>query len=158
MHTFEQIIDEMPHLLEDLNSKPMFKKGDIITRKDLVPQKGIYVLFENNRPMYVGRSDNIRQRLGGHCNQGSDRFSATFAFRLAIREYEGRYGKSTKGIRRQDLESNQDFQIIFKESKFRVSQMGIKIVEIADPLIQTIFEVYAAMNLGTLEFNSFDNH
>jgi hypothetical protein len=36
--------------------------------------------------------------------------------------------------------------------------MGIKAIEIDDPLTQTIFEVYAAVKLGTLEFNSFENH
>lgn len=158
MNTFEQIIDEMPLLLEELSNKPMFKKDEIGRGQVFVPKKGIYVLFENSKPIYVGRSNNIKQRLSGHGNQGSDRFSATFAFRLAIEEYERKYRKSTKGIRRQDLENDQDFTIIFKEAKAKVAEMGIKAVEINEPITQTIFEVYAAMKLGTLEFNSFENH
>lgn len=155
MNTFERIIEEMPVLLEQLNSKPMLKKGD---DQSCLPGKGIYVLFDNDKPTYVGRSNNVKQRLKGHCSQSSDRFSATFAFRLAIKEYEQKFGKSTKGILRQNLEKNPDFKILFTDAKAKVSEMGIKSIGIDDQIKQTIFEVYAAMKLGTLEFNSFDNH
>ena len=136
----------------------MFKKDEISIGQFFVPQKGIYVLFENSKPIYVGRSNNIKQRLSGHCSQGSDRFSATFAFRLAIKAYERKFRKSTKGILRKDLETDQDFTIMFKDAKTRVAEMGVKAIDIDDPITQAIFEVYAAMKLGTLEFNSFDNH
>ena len=158
MNSFEKIIKEMPLLLEELNSKPMLKKGDIYRDQSCIPKKGIYALFENSIPIYVGRSNNIKQRLRGHCNQGSDRFSATFAFRLAIKEYEKKYRKSTKGILRKVLEDDRDFKIMFLDAKARVSEMGIKAIDIDDQITQTIFEVYVAIKLGTLEFNSFDNH
>jgi len=158
MNTFEKIIEKIPLLLEELNSKSMLKKGDIYGDQFCIPKKGIYVLFENSKPIYVGRSNNIKQRLRGHCNQGSDRFSATFAFRLAIKAYEKKYRKSTRGILRKDLENDRDFKSIFLDAKARVSEMGIKAIDINDQITQTIFEVYAAMKLGTLEFNSFDNH
>lgn len=158
MTSFEQIIAEMPLLLRKLNDQPMLKKDEIRMGQALVPQKGIYVLFEHNKPIYVGRSNNIRQRMSGHSNQSSDRYSATFAFRLAIKEYERKYMKSTKGIRRQNLEKDPEFVVEFIEAKFRVAEMGIKAIEIDDQITQTIFEVYASMKLGTLEFNSFDNH
>ena len=35
--------------------------------------------------------------------------------------------------------------------------MKVRVVEIEDPIDQTIFEVYAHMELGT-KFNSFENH
>ncbi len=158
MNTFEQIVGEMLLLLQELNNQPILKKDEIRIGHANVPQKGIYALFENNKPIYVGRSNNIKQRLYGHSNQGSDRYSATFAFRLAIKEYESKYKKSTKGIRRQDLEKDQEFAVEFNEAKSRVAGMGIKAINIDDQISQTIFEVYAAMKLGTLEFNSFDNH
>jgi len=158
MNTFETTVEKMPRLLGELNSKPMIKQGDIYRDQSCIPEKGIYVLFENSIPTYVGRSNNIKKRLRGHCNRGSDRFSATFAFRIAIKEYEKKYQKSTKGILRKDLENDKDFKRIFLDAKARVSEMGIKAVEIDDQITQTIFEVYASMKLGTLEFNSFDNH
>jgi hypothetical protein len=133
--------------------KDEIKMGHVI-----IPQKGIYVLYENYKPVYVGRSNNIKKRLSGHSNQGSDRYSATFAFRLAIKEYERIYVKSTKGIRRQVLEKDQEFAVEFTKAKSRVAGMGIKAIRIDDQISQTIFEVYAAVKLDTLEFNSFDNH
>jgi hypothetical protein len=158
MDTFEQINDKMHLLLTELSNKPMYKRGEIGVGRAVIPQKGIYVLFENGKPIYVGRSNNIKQRLSGHGSQSSDRFSATFAFRLAIKEFEKKYPKSTKGILRQDLENDQNFAVIFKKAKARVAEMGIRAIEIDDQITQTIFEVYASMKLGTLEFNSFDNH
>jgi GIY-YIG catalytic domain len=158
MITFEQIIAQMPVLLEKLNKQPIFKKDEITMQTTSIPIKGIYVLFDDGKPIYVGRSNKIKQRLNQHANQGSDRYSATFAFRLAIKDYENKYSKSTKGIPRIDLEKHPDFKVIFSEARAKVSKMGIKAVEIDDPLVQTIFEVYAAMKLGTLEFNSFENH
>ena len=49
------------------------------------------------------------------------------------------------------------FSLRFSEAKERVRNMTIRIVEIRDPIEQTIFEVYAHMKLGT-PFNSFENH
>jgi hypothetical protein len=158
MNAFDRIIEKMPLLYEELNNKPIFKKNEISIGRVSIPQNGIYVLFDDGKPIYVGRSNNIRQRLSGHSNQGSDRYSATFAFRMAIKEYERKYSKSAKKFRRQDLENDEDFKIIFRGAKDKVSKMGIKAIEIDDPLTQTIFEVYAAVKLGTLEFNSFENH
>ena len=65
---------------------------------------------------------------------------------------------SVRHNQRQDLEDDPDFAIMFKEAKARVKEMGIKVVAIDDQITQTLFEVYAAMTLGTLEFNSFANH
>ena len=158
MNTFEKIIEKIPLLLEELNNKSMLKKGDTYINQSCIPKKGIYVLFENSKPIYVGRSNNIKQRLRDHSNPGSDHYSATFAFRLAAREYEKKYCKSTKGILRKDLKNDRYFNILFLDAKARVSEMGIKTINIDDQITQTIFEVYAAMKLGTLEFNSFDNH
>ena len=36
--------------------------------------------------------------------------------------------------------------------------MEVRCVEITDPQLRTVFEVYAAMALGTLEYNSFETH
>jgi hypothetical protein len=154
---FQQIINEMPILLEKLNRQPRCTKGEIGLGRVSCPKKGIYVLFEKNKAIYVGRSNNVKRRLTDHCSLSSTHFSATFAFRLAIKEYKNKYGEIKKGTRK-DLVKNSHFARLFIESKNRVSKMGIKTVEINNPITQTIFEVYAVMNFGTHEFNSFENH
>jgi hypothetical protein len=35
--------------------------------------------------------------------------------------------------------------------------MNVRVIEINDPIIQTIFEVYVSMELNT-EYNDFDTH
>lgn len=157
MSTLERFVDHMPILLKELNDQPVLKRPQISAGKVSIPRRGIYALFENGRPIYVGRSNNIKRRLSGHSNQGSDRSISTFAFKLAIKEFESRYHQTTVGIKRQDLKTNSDFAAVFAEAKTRVSEMGIKAVGVDDPVAQTVFEVYAAVRLGTLEFNSFDD-
>ena len=36
--------------------------------------------------------------------------------------------------------------------------MSVRVVEVDNPIIQTLFEVYASMELETEEYNSFENH
>jgi len=36
--------------------------------------------------------------------------------------------------------------------------MSVRAVKVDDPIIQTIFEVYASMELMTQEYNNFYNH
>src|SRR5262245_14949959 len=49
----------------------------------LMPKRGIYLFSEGAMHLYVGRSNNIRNRIGLHCRAGSQQNQATFAFRMA---------------------------------------------------------------------------
>ena len=60
-------------------------------------------------------------------------------------------------IRRKTLQEIPAFILRFSKAKKRVRNMTIRVVEIRDPIEQTIFEVYVHMKLGT-PFNSFENH
>jgi hypothetical protein len=60
-------------------------------------------------------------------------------------------------VTRNALESDSTFSDIFLEQKERVSGMKVRVIEINDPIIQTIFEVYVSMELNT-EYNDFDTH
>ena len=51
--------------------------------------KGIYLISEGNLHSYVGRSNDIKERIGRHCGAGATHHQAVFAFRLA-REATGR--------------------------------------------------------------------
>ncbi len=86
---------------------------------------------------------------------GGDRYSATFAFRLAKEDAEGE-GLDIK--RPGDvLEADNDFRPFFQDSKKRVSEMNVQYVAVADAIEQTLLEVYAAESLGT-PYNSFETH
>ena len=62
---------------------------------------------------------------------------------------------------RNDLQQADDFKPLYDEAKARVRRMEFRVVEIADPIEQTVFEVYAALRLPTIRphgYNDFQNH
>lgn len=76
---FKATIDKMPSLLDQLQRQP-FLKRDTLTS---VPKQGIYVFYEERKPIYVGRSKRMRERIQEHGRPSSGHNSAPFAFNLA---------------------------------------------------------------------------
>lgn len=113
---------------------------------------GIYVFYEQTRPMYVGRSDNLKQRLLDHGLFSGGSGTATFAFNLAKEVL-----LEDNQMTRQELMRDEWFRVEFEASADRVKRMDVRAVEITDAIEQTIFEVYAAVTLGT-PYNNFNNH
>jgi hypothetical protein len=152
MKTWEQLIQQMPILFEDFISQPLRLPGN----KGILPKMGIYVFYEDGKPIYTGRTRNIHRRLGEHCRPSSGHTSATFAFLIAKGEAE-KLGINTK-LTRNDLVLNPEFNELYLKAKQRVSKMSVRVIEITDPIAQTVFEVYASLALGTSEYNDFDTH
>jgi len=148
---FEEIVNQIPDLMQQLIDSPMRQRNSLGD----IPNKGIYVFYENNKPVYVGRTNRMKERIQEHGRKSSYNNSATFAFILA-KEIANEQGFDIN-IKRKALESNSAFRNIFLEQKERVSRMNVRVVEINDPIIQTIFEVYVSMELDT-KYNNFDNH
>ena len=148
---FDEMIDQLPLLLNQLVKSPS-KNRDTL---GVLPQKGIYVFYENECPIYVGRSNRIKERLLEHSRPSSTHTSATFAFNLAKKAaIEKEIDVNNKA--RVHLENDSVFSSLYFEAKERVSRMSIKVIQIDDPIIQTIFEVYVSVKLDTL--NDFDTH
>jgi hypothetical protein len=147
---FQKIIDTFPTLMDRLNNSPFITKNEFSN----VPKKGIYVFYENNLPIYVGRTNRMRNRLKEHCQQSSGHESATFAFNLAKEKAKDTLINLSQ--RRKDLQKDPLFSRIYTEEKERVSIMKIKVIEIEDPIVQTLFEVYAHLELKTK--NDFKTH
>jgi len=149
---FRKYIDQLPCLLEDLGQQELRSRnnsGDI-------PKKGIYVFFEHGNPIYVGRSNYIKERIQQHGRPSSGHNSAPFAFNLA------KGAAKRKGIdvnkNRNELEEDPAFLDLFKKAKERVSLMSVQVIEIDDPILQTLFEVYASIALNTTKYNYFETH
>ena len=155
--TWEDVVGEMPRLLQDLESGEMRQRIPL----GKVPQKGIYVFYENDRPIYVGRTNRMRLRILEHGRASSTHNSASFAFLLAVEQAEKK-GMDCKNRNRNELEQDPKFAPLFTAAKERVRRMGIRVVAIDDAVEQTLFEVYAAMSLGTMRqqggYNDFENH
>ncbi len=122
-----------------------------------MPVSGIYLLSEGDRHLYVGRSRNIRGRLGRHSRPRATHRMAAFAFRLA-REATGHLRPSYRSEgSRSALMTEVAFQTAFLEAKDRIRRMQVRFVEERDPVRQTILEVYVAVTLQT-PYNDFDTH
>jgi predicted GIY-YIG superfamily endonuclease len=148
---FLEIINTFPARIERINNSPFVTKDDF---KHL-PKKGIYVFYENGKPIYVGRSKNLRQRFRQHRHQSSGHNSATFAFMIARLDAE-KEGVNIKRTR-EELQNDPVFSPIFSKTKTRVSEMQIQVLPMDDPIEQTLFEVYAALELNT-EYNNWETH
>jgi predicted GIY-YIG superfamily endonuclease len=125
-----------------------------------IPKRGIYVFYEKGRPIYVGRSRNLKQRFRQHKQQSSDHHSATFAFMIALQDAEKagiEMKKDGKKMTRDVLQKDPAFRKIFSDAKRRVAGMQVQVISIDDPIEQTLFEVYAALELNT-EYNHWDTH
>ena len=149
---FKVLIDKLPVLFETLANAGLKPWNNLGT----LPQTGIYVFYENGRPIYVGRSNRMKDRIKEHGRPSSTHNSAPFAFNLAKKVAKGKEVDVSR--RRCELEKDPIFSGLFLEAKERVSRMSVKVIEVDNPIIQTLLEVYAALSLRTTEYNDFDTH
>ncbi len=151
---FGKLVDKMPTNLKLLLEQPPITIDKIgITR---IPQKGIYVFFEDNKPIYVGHSNRLKERLKEHSSNSSDHYSATLAFRIA-KKNAPTIQIDMKRQTNQQLMKNRDFVNKFKAAKERITRVKIRYIPIEDQIEQAIFEIYAHLELDT-ELNDFDTH
>ena len=149
---FNQVIANMQPLLDEMLATAPLSRDHLRN----IPERGIYVFYEREQPIYVGRSNRLRQRLLEHGRPSSRHNSATFAFNLAM-EAATEGGNTIPDATRTEIENIPRFSSLYSQAKGRVAAMKIRVVEITDPIEQTIFEVYAALALDTT-YNDFDTH
>ena len=149
---FSSLVRQLPELLERLSKSPLRPWDNLGS----LPLKGVYVFHEGGKPIYVGRTDNMKRRLQQHGRPSSTHNSAPFAFNIAKSEAAGK-GISTN-MTRSELENDPRFDALFRRAKQRVSKMNVRVIDIDDPIMQSLFEVYASIALETREYNYFDTH
>ena len=144
---FWEAVEKMKPLMDELRGSEERNWGDYIS----APRNGVYVLYEKGNPIYVGRSNNMRNRLREHGAASSDRNSATFALKLlreALNEPKGRA---------EDIE--RDHREEYRQQRERVRAMTFRAVAIPGQLEQHLFETYAIIEMGTApRFNDFETH
>jgi len=151
---FNDIIEQMPILFERLQQAQAVERVNV--REQFPFKGGIYVLYENSNPMYVGRTKRqIAKRVLIHGRACSKHNAASFAFLLA-KEQAKRKGINLLRTRK-ELQSDGQFNAIFSKQKERISKMTVKAVQISDPETQAIFEIYASKMLQT-KYNDFNTH
>ena len=148
---FSEYIQRMPILLNELKGKPLLNRNEL---KD-IPKSGIYVFYREGRPLYVGRSNRLKERIQEHGRPSSDHYSATLAFNIAKEKVN--YKSEHRLATRNDLEKAPGFEKAFFLARRQVAEMQIKVVEIEDQITQALFEFYAAVTLNT-QYNDFGTH
>ena len=150
---FASCIEQLPELLDRLWAAPAVPRRN----HDRVPTApGVYLFSEQGKPMYVGQTRNLYRRLAEHTRPSSRCNQASFAFLLALSEGEARGGKVVGT--RDEVAVHPDFEPAFVEAKARVAAMEVRFLQLAEPKLRTLFEVFAAMVLGTEKFNDFETH
>lgn len=154
MSNFERITAQMKPLLRALQDAPA-RHGRTLRE---LPKKGVYVFYEGNMPMYVGRvgrssKQTMVNRIRQHTNPSSGHNQAVFAFKLLQEALDVSTGH---GARFSRAELAQKYDSKFREQKERVRNMDVRAVEIVDSPTQAIFEIYAVLALRTMKYNSFD--
>jgi hypothetical protein len=129
-----------------------------VTLPTKMPRKGVYLLSEGDKHLYVGRSNDIKKRIGRHSRPGATHRMAAFAFRFA-REATGNMKatyKKGEGSRAALMEDSK-FVTAFDSAKARIRKMNLRFVEETDSVRQALLEIYVAVVLET-PYNDFDNH
>ena len=145
----DEVLRDMPRLLKELEDSDLLYQqrgprnfwlsSDKAGRnRPEIPQKGIYVFYENERPAYVGRSNRrrLQKRIGEHSLPKGPRGTSSWAFKRA-KEAAGsnpafaEIFKSTTGKDRQ-LEADPDFATMFASERKKIGQMRVRVVGIPD--------------------------
>ena len=159
--TWADVNMRLPHLMNELKKcqlSPRDSKGRL--PPDIPEKPGIYVFYKDKKPLYVGRSRHLRSRIMQHSRPRSGNTSATFAFLMALEEAEQKHIDCTNRTRAV-LQEAPDFKPIYDAAKAKVRQMAVKVIEITDPIEQSVFEIYAALRLPTIRpygYNDFETH
>ena len=156
---FNTIFDEFDNLcLKLLKMNPVGRRYKTSPEKK---KSGIYLFSENGKPVYVGRSRNIRNRYNGHIS--SSPYSASFAFLLArvktgMNEASYISGPKTSGPKtRKELMEDCKFKEAFNKARQQIREMEFRYVEESNSIRQALLEIYCAVKLNT-EYNKFETH
>jgi len=152
---FEALVSLLPGKLAELESFPPhpLKEG----LQDIPTGRGIYVFYDKGKPVYVGRTRKLRQRLSQHILPSSSHLAAALAFRMARRDMEKVNGGNTLSGSREDLLRDPKFKRSFDRAKNRIRGMPLRFVEVDEPNFQYLLEMYVALALKA-EFNKFETH
>lgn len=150
---FERLLDQLePNLSLLIKTAPLTPEQI----KNSKNRAGVYVFYERNTPVYVGRTKNLKRRFLSHHNTKNPNMGS-FVFLMACETYGRKTASYKKEGSRKGLRKDSEFMSHFLDANSRLKKMTIKFVDIPDPRMQHIFEIYAAMCLET-PYNSFNTH
>ena len=148
---FQARCDTLPTYFAELMQCPPLP---LTPRPKLIKGPAVYAFFEGEKCVYVGRTRNLQNRIRGHLS--NSHYSATFAFKEA-RAKLGIPRTYRKGEGRAFQFIQPNFQTEFQAQRQRLEAATLRFLSIGDKIDQYLFELYAAMELGT-PLIEFDTH
>ena len=142
---FQPYVEELDSKLQQLLS---MKPAKLVTLPKRMPQMGIYLFSEGDKHLYVGRTRQLKRRIREQANINKI-VGASLAFRLAREETGYVTPTYRKKGSRNDLLSKPEFREALANAQERIRNMDVRYVEEADPIRQTLLEVYVAVVLDT---------
>lgn len=146
---FREYVEQLPDFLHRLTSSTPLDRLELHN----IPKQGVYVFYEGSRAVYAGRSDNLKPYLMTQGLPSSNHFTAPIAFGIAKKEAIAagyHFSKATAAI--QYLK----FKPYFDRAKARVAEMRIRVVEVRNPIAQSLLVIYTSLELQT--DNEFETH
>ena len=116
---------------------------------------GIYLFSDGERYRYVGQTRDLSKRLAQHTQPSGTHYGATLAFLIA-KEQPALAGANVRQ-RRRALQSDTAFVSHFVAAKAQVAGWDIQFIQVDDPNVQTVFEVFVHLVLHT-DLNTFETH
>lgn len=148
----DELMAQMRPLLEVLLAAPRVPRAQAV----LPRAPGIYLFSDGVEYRYVGQTRNLRARLAQHASPSGTHYSATLAFLMAVQEAKEQ-GMGITGYTRAMLQGVREFAERFTRAKATVASWNVQVIEVPNPLVRTIFEVYVHATLKT-DMNSFETH
>jgi len=152
---FQERVNQLNDLYDQLMNSTLISATDATSSKLFPSKGGVYLLYEEEKPLYVGRTDNLKRRVRIH--RTSDMGGATFAFKLAKEVAVLANLDLSDAKNKKEMAQHTEFKKLFIGSKERVGRMCVKHVLIEDAITQAIFEPYVHLQLNT-PYNDFGNH
>jgi len=151
---FAGYIANLPAQLKALLASPPLRAPALAPG---LPAAGVYLFSESGTHLYVGRTNDLRQRIQTHGRDSSHIGAANFAFRLARETCDVVTVSYAAVAPEDDYRLQEPFLTAFRDAKTRIRQMDVRIVAESHPVQQMLLEAYVAVALQT-PYNDFDNH
>jgi predicted GIY-YIG superfamily endonuclease len=148
---FKAYVGQLEDLLKKLVSAEILSLENV----SRFPAVGAcYALIEDSNCLYDGISKNLKQRMRNHTSGRGEQ--SVFAFKLA-RELANKRTRYIVAESRKALMKNEEFSAAMILATLRVKKMGAKFVQIEDPVLRYLFELYATLSLEA-PYNDFRTH
>ncbi len=142
---FDSLLEQTKDSFKCLLAKPLIPVKD--ASRIPLQSAGIYVFYENGKPLRVGTTTDVRKRIRQH--HGRSFRSAAFAKRLA-RCATGIKGGTRPGEGwKTQAGQNSRLDDEFEKAGKRICEMSVRWVEESHADSRYLLEFYAAKKLGT---------